>query len=176
MKDAALVRRCKSFRYLRTDPTDLRKRWSTAGEARSEALPIHVLHDNIRLTALFHNLMDGTDERMVQSGRGAGLTIETFARSLVADESQGTGFHSNDSVQLLVSGSENLPHAASTNQLENAVMPHAVRNHATESSCRPFSRQLAIGKPAIVAADPFDARRTLDKGARLASSAYIKKS
>ncbi len=53
-------------------------------------------------------------------------------------------------------------HAASTNQLENAVMPHAVRNHETESSCGSFNRQLVSGKAATVAADPLAVQRAQD--------------
>src|ERR1700732_1932463 len=98
MDDSFGMRRIQCVRNLDSQLQHLLKRQRLAGDAFLQRLPVETLHRNKRLTAVFPDLVDGANVRMVQGRGGLRLAVEALQRLRICREPVGEKLQGNEAV------------------------------------------------------------------------------
>src|ERR1700676_2352492 len=87
-----------------------------------EGAAFHEFHDEEGTAALFTDVVNGADIRMIESGSGVGFTAKTLEHGWITGEIFRKEFDGNKTLQASVFGLVNNAHAATAESFQDAVM------------------------------------------------------
>ncbi len=101
----------------------------TAGNHGAQSKAVEELHDEVRVTFLFGDLVNGADVGMVQGRGGAGLAAKAFERLRVVGKFVRQEFERDEAAELQIFGLVDDAHPTATESFEDTVMRDGPANH-----------------------------------------------
>ena len=101
----------------------------------AQGLPLEQFHHDVKMAALFTEVVDRADVRMVQARSEASLAPEALQRFFVARELGRENLDCYQSVEPRVAGAIHHAHPAGADLLENGVMGEGGTDHSNPQSC-----------------------------------------
>src|SRR4029079_14899021 len=130
MNHAACVRGGERVRDLQADLEPPLDGQGAAAEHRREALPLDVLHDDVRVAVDVEHVVDRGDVGMGQPAGGAGFAVQPFARVWSAQERLRRPLERDPTSKPRVLSEIDLSHASATESFDDGVGSYLLTDHA----------------------------------------------
>ena len=102
----------------------------------AEVRAFDVLEDEIAMAALFADVVDAGDVRMIEPGGAAGLHLEAAVRVGVARVRRGEHFHRDDAIEPRVDAAKDGPHPAAADELFEPDVAELLARHRLRQLAR----------------------------------------